>query len=245
MSQYYESPKQDVVIEKSNSSTGMVSFAKVFLYMFIGLAITTAVSFGIGAIIYASLVNGANPDMIGNVYLGLLISSGISLFILMIIINFVTLRGKHSILVPAILYCTLMGVLLSGFTLFVDWRLLGMAFGITSGIFLLMTLIAVITKSNLRPLLALGFGLLIGSLLLSLINWLIGSDTIYWIVSFAIFAAIMFITMFDIWNIKKICEKGALSNNLALYCAFTLYVDFIYILIRILYFLIIIFGNKR
>ena len=68
---------------------------------------------------------------------------------------------------------------------------------------------------------------------------------IYWIVSFALFAAMMFITIFDIWNIKKICEKGEMSTNLELYCAFTLYVDFIYILIRVLYFLIIIFGNKR
>ena len=241
MSEYYGN-SQELVGSKSSST---LSFAKVFLYMFFGLAITTAVAFGIGGVIYYSLTQGADPNMIGNVYYGLLIGSGISLFILMFIINFVTLRGRHSILFPALLYCILMGVLLSGFTLFIDWRILGMAFGITCGIFLLMTLIAVFTKGNLRPLLALGIGLFIGSAILSLVNWLIGSSTIYWIVSFAVFAAIMFITMFDIWNIKKICEKGAMSENLALYCAFTLYVDFIYILIKVIYFLIIIFGSKR
>ena len=241
MSEYYGN-SQELVGSKSSST---LSFAKVFLYMFFGLAITTAVAFGIGGIIYYSLTQGADPNLIGNVYYGLLIGSGISLFILMFIINFVTLRGRHSILFPALLYCVLMGVLLSGFTLFIDWRILGMAFGITCGIFLLMTLIAVFTKGNLRPLLALGIGLFIGSAILSLVNWLIGSSTIYWIVSFAVFAAIMFITMFDIWNIKKICEKGAMSENLALYCAFTLYVDFIYILIKVIYFLIIIFGSKR
>ena len=242
MSEYYGNSQELV---GSKSSSGALSFAKVFLYMFFGLAITTIVAFGIGGIIYYSLTQGADPNMVGNVYYGLLIGSGISLFILMIIINFVTLRGRHSILFPALLYSVLMGVLLSSFTLFIDWRILGMAFGITSGIFLLMTLIAVFTKGNLRPLLALGFGLFIGSAILSLVNWLIGSSTLYWIVSFAVFAAIMFITMFDIWNIKKICERGAMSENLALYCAFTLYVDFIYILIRVIYFLIIIFGSKR
>ena len=120
-----------------------------------------------------------------------------------------------------------------------------MAFGITAGIFLLMTLIAVLTKGNLHPLLMVGIGLMIGAGVLSLVNWLIGSDTIMWIVTFAMFAAIMFITMFDIWNIKKICERGAMNTNLALYCAFTLYVDFIYILIRVLIFLIIIFAKNR
>ena len=91
----------------------------------------------------------------------------------------------------------------------------------------------------------LGMGLFMGAIILGLINWLIQSTMIMWIVSFAVFAAVMFITIFDIWNIKKICERGAMSNNLALYCAFTLYVDFIYLLIRVLYFLIIIFGRKN
>ena len=243
MNNYYETPEQNVVGVKSSS--GLFSFAKVFLYMFIGLAITAAVSFGVGFIIYQSLVNGADPEMIGNVYLGLMIGSGISILVLTFVINFVLLRGKHSILVPAIIYVVLMGVLLSSFALFIDWKILGMAFGITSGIFLIMTLIATLTKGNLHPLLMIGIGLLIGSLVLSLVNWLIGSSTIMWIVTFAVFAAMMLITMFDIWNIKKITERGELSNNISLYCAFTLYVDFIYIFIRVVYFLLIIFGGKK
>lgn len=243
MSQYYETPEQEVVGLKK-SSAGVVSFAKVFLYMFIGLAITAAVAMGLSATIYYAAVNGANPEVLTNTYFGLMISSGILLLILTFLINFVFLRGKHSILVPAIIYTVLMGVLLSSFCLLIDWRILGLAFGITSGIFLIMTLIASFTRGNLSPLLMIGMGLIIGSLVLSLVNWLIGSTTIMWIVTFAIFAAMMFITMFDIWNIKKITERGELSNNISLYCAFTLYVDFIYIFIRIVYFLIIIFGKK-
>ena len=234
-------------VVESKSSSGIVSFAKVFFYMFIGLAITTGVAFGVGYIFLAAIKNGADSTVISNAYFGTMIGSAIALFVMMLVIQFVTLRGKHSILVPAIIYTVLMGVLLSSFTILLEgnYWLLGMAFGITSGIFLLMTLIAVLTKGNLSPLLMVGMGLMIGAGILALINWLIGSSTIYWIVSFALFAAIMFITIFDIWNIKKICEKGAMSNNLALYCAFTLYVDFVYILIRVLYFLIIIFGSKR
>ena len=231
-------------VEKK-ASAGVVSFAKVFFYMFIGLAITIAVAFGVGAAVYYALVNNSDTELVTKVYFGIMIGSAIMLFILMIVIQFVTLKGKHSIMVPAIIYCSLMGVLLSSFTILVDWRILGLAFGITCGIFLLMTIIASLTKGNLSPLLMIGMGLIIGSLILSLVNWLIQSTMIMWIVSFALFAAIMFITMFDIWNIKKITERGAMSNNLALYCAFTLYVDFIYILIRVIYFLIIIFGSRR
>lgn len=245
MSQYYPESDNVVINNGEKVSSGALSFAKVFLYMFIGLAITTVVAFTVGGINVAAINNGADENLVASVYLGLLIASAISLFILMLIIQFVSLRGKHSILVPAILYATVMGVLLSSFALFIDWRILGTAFGITSGVFLLMTLIAWVTKGNLSPLLTLGMGLFIGALILSLVNWLIGSEMIMWIVSFVIFAAIMFITMFDIWNIKKIAEKGAMSNNLALYCAFTLYVDFIYILIRVIYFLLIIFASKK
>ena len=235
---------QEVV--ESKSSSGIVSFAKVFFYMFIGLAITTGVAFGVGYIFLAAARSGADPQVISNAYFGVMIGSAIALLIMMFVIHFVTLRGKHSILVPALIYTVLMGVLLSSFTILLEgnYWLLGMAFGITAGIFLLMTLIAVLTKGNLSPLLMLGIGLFIGAGVLALVNFFVGSSMIMWIVSFAIFAAIMFITIFDIWNIKKICERGAMSNNLALYCAFNLYVDFVYILIRVLYFLIIIFGRR-
>ena len=240
MNQIYETPNQEVVGQKSRS--GSLSFAKIFLYMFLGLALTTGVAFGVGAILVYSC---PNFETFYNVYLGLMIGSAVAIIIMTLIINLVFMRGKHSILVPAIIYCVLMGVLLSSFPIFIDWWLLGMAFGITCGIFLLMTIIAVLTKGNMSPLLMLGIGLLIGSGILALINLLMASPMLYWIVSFAIFAAMMFITMFDIWNIKKITERGEMTTNLELYCAFTLYVDFIYILIRVIYFLIIIYGKSK
>ena len=240
MNQIYETPNQEVV--GSKRSSGALSFAKVFFYMFIGLAITTGVAFGVGALLVYTC---PDLDTFRNVYLGLMIGSGIAVIILTIVINFVFMRGRHSILIPAVLYSVLMGVLLSTFTIFVSWWLLGMAFGITCGIFLLMTLIAVISKGNMSPLAMLGIGLLMGSGILILVNWLVGSTTLYWVISFAIFAAIIFISIFDIWNIKKICERGEMTPNLELYCAFTLYVDFIYILIRVLYFLILIYGKSK
>ena len=243
MNEIYGTPNQEVVGSKKERS-GALSFAKVFFYMFIGLAITTGVAFGLGALL---LYKCPDFTVFRNVYLGLMIGSGITLIIMTFVINFVFLRGKHSILIPALIYCILMGVLLSTFVILLEgnWWLLGEAFGITAGVFLILTLIAVVSKGNMSPLLMLGFGLLMGSGILVLVNLLTRSTTLYWIISFAIFAAMMFITIFDIWNIKKIAERGEMSSNLELYCAFNLYVDFIYILIRVIYFLILIYGRSK
>ena len=59
-------------------------------------------------------------------------------------------------------------------------------------------------------------------------------DGDYLVFSLVSLLAMLFITAFDFYRVKKIASKGEQSNDLALYCAFNLYVDFIYILIRIL-----------
>lgn len=236
-------------VSTSSSSTSL-SIAKVFLYMFIGLLITAAVAFGVGAIVSYFLIEEGNTE-IGTPYLIALIVSAVLLFVDMLVINFVTLKGKHSILVPGIIYAVLVGVLFSMLTIVVDWRLIGMAFGITSLTFLVMSLISFFTKGNLSPILTVVFGLLIGAGLLALINWIFMLATggvieaLYWIVTFAIFAVVMLVTIFDLWRIKKIAEAGAMNNNLTLYCAFNIYVDFINVFIRVLYFLLIIFAKRR
>ena len=228
-----------------SSSLTLVNFAKVFLYMFMYLLITGGVAFGLGYVIATSYVNSGYSDTVPTLYLGLIIGSAVALFILMLVINFVFIRGKHSVLVPSIIYAVLVGVLLSTFTIFVDWMLIGMAFAITAGVFGLMSVIAFLTKGSMAPLLMLAIGLFIGGMILGLVNFLLRSEMIAWVISFIIFAALMFVSMFDIWRIKKIAEQGEMSKNLSYYCAFVMYVDFINIFVRILYYLIIIFGNRR
>ena len=239
---------QEEKVNKGSSVT--LSIAKVFLYMFAGLLITALVAFGVGALVYYKLEVDPS-DVFAGTYLWILVGSGIALIIDVIVINFVTLRGKHSILIPAIIYCVLVGVLFSMLTVFVEWELIGMAFGITALSFLVMGAIAFLTKGSLAPLAVMAIGLFVGAGLLALVNWIYmiatGTvfNTLYWVVTFAIFAAIMLITMYDMWRMKKIAEAGQLQGNLALYCAFTMYVDFINIFIRILYFLILIYGKKK
>jgi FtsH-binding integral membrane protein len=229
---YEEQPKK---ASKSHS----FSLAKVFGYMFAGLLITAVVAFGMGAI-FAYWLNIDFETASGALFV-VMIASAIVTIILSIVMSF-SLRKKSTMAmaVPAVIYAVCIGFLLSSFTIYLDWWLLATAFGITSLVFGLMALISLSAKGNMSGLSIVGIGLFVGCGILSLVNLLIMLiapsifQPMYWIISLGMFAAVMFITMFDIWNIKRICQTGELSNNLALYCAFTLYVDFIYIFVRIL-----------
>ena len=69
---------------------------------------------------------------------------------------------------------------------------------------------------------------------------------ISWIVSLLVFAFLMLITLYDVYRIKKIAENGAQQdNNLINYCAYILYSDYIAILIRVIYFLMLITGKRK
>ena len=240
---------------------------RVFMYMFIGILITTVIAVGMG-LGFTQWIFGTLD--IGDAYvldeisafdvnkeaattlLTLLIISGISLIILAFVISIFFLKGNHNLLIPSVLYASLMGVTMSSFVIFVPWSILGTAFGITTLIFAVMTAIAFLSKGSLNFLGILGIGLFVGAGLLSLIGFFLylgGASeafmTLYWIVSFMSFAAILFITIWDLWRLKQIALRGEHSTNLALYCAFTLYVDFIYILIRMIYFLLQIYGRNK
>jgi len=184
-------------------------------------------------------------------YLWTLIGSFIGLFLVSFIVNIVALRGKHSIAVPAIIYSVLMGIVFSEFVLFVPYWILGTAFVITSMVFAIMFFIARVTKRNLNWLGTLGFGLLMGALMMSFFFFFLYFlfpayfSWLYVIIDGVIFLAMILITMFDVWRIQKIADKGSESRNLALYCAFSLYVDFMYILMRVIFILLRLYGGNR
>lgn len=235
--------------KKSYNSTTL-SIAKVFGYMFAGLLITGLVAFGLAFIFFNWMQS--DPDTASNVLFFTMIGTAIGILVMSFVVTFQMRKQKMSaILIPAIIYTVLMGVMLSTFVLFLDWRLLGGAFLATSLIFGLMALIALLSKGNLNGLAIVGMGLFFGAGIMSLFTWFLylispsTFQTFYWIITLGMFAGMMFITMWDIWRIKKLAEAGMLTNNVSLYCAFNLYVDFIYIFIRMVYFLAMITGNRN
>ena len=164
-------------------------------------------------------------------------------------------RGKHNIIVPLMIYVVLMGIMLSTFTFLVDWLILVEAFGITTIIFGVMGLLGYISKGRMAGIGVILLGLIVGAGLLCLLNWILiltsaisteSSIALSWVVSLLVFAFLMLVTMYDVYRIKKIAESGASQdNNLVNYCAYILYSDFIAILIRVIYFLAIIYGKRK
>ena len=233
------------------------SITKVFMYMFVGLLITAAIALGLGAYFGMVLLKDAGSDIETRiqatnaiVLLVLLITSFIAILVLSFVVPIVAIRGKHSVLVPAILYSVFMGIALSSLTIFINWTILGLTFGITALVFGLMALIAFLSKSRLNGLAIAAIGLFAGAGILSLALWIlmicgVFSEPLYWVISLLTFAAVMLITIWDMARIKYIAEKGEMTKNVSLYCAYILYNDFIVIFLKILRFVLIIFGNGR
>lgn len=235
----------------------------VFLYVFIGLLITGVVTAAMGFIFghyfpiaYADPNNpsiiivdpSTQPNL--NVYLGLLAGSGVAYFILLIWILVVSFKNKGNLAVPFTLYAIVMGVLISSLTLFVRFEVIAISFGITCIAFGAMFCIGWFTKKDLSIIGMIASGLLIGGLLMALFNiiWMFVSPATFtimnWVISYVFLAAIMLITIIDFARIKKIQESGEGTRNLALFCAFNLYVDFIYIFIRVLIIVSRFYNNK-
>ena len=253
-----------VVYDFSDKQSKGTFLSKVFGMMFICLLITTVVAAGLGYGIQALILNTPNydpnvpleslPSTILSVFLITVLVSAVGLIVMSFVLPIVFARGKHNIIVPLIIYVTLMGILLSLFTFLFDWIILVEAFGITTLIFGLMAFLGYISKGKLTGIGFILLGLIVGAAALSLINWLmilIGgikqeNVMLSWIVSLIVFAFLMLVTLYDVNRIKKIAENGAQQdNNLTYYCAFILYSDFIAILIRVVYYLAIFAGKRK
>ena len=114
-----------------DSSTAF-SITKVFGYMFVGLLITAAIALGLGAYFGMVLLKDAGTDIDTRlqatnaiILLVLLIVSFIAILVLSFVVPFTAVRGKHSVMVPAILYSVFMGIALSSLTIFINWTILG------------------------------------------------------------------------------------------------------------------------
>ena len=253
-----------VVYDFSDKQSKGAFLTRVFGIMALCLLITTAVAAGLGYGVQALILNTPSydptapldtlPTNILTVFLITVLVSAVGLIVMSFVLPIVFARGKHNIIVPLMIYVTLMGILLSLFTFLFDWIILVEAFGITTLIFGLMAFLGYISKGKLAGIGFILLGLIVGAAVLSLVNWLmiivggIKQENIMlsWIVSLIVFAFLMLVTLYDVYRIKKIAENGSKQdNNLVYYCAFILYSDFIALLIRVVYFLALIMGKRK
>ena len=207
-------------------------FSKVFMWMFIGLAIT----FGIGY--YVSV----NPNMLFNVF-------GSYYFVLaiaeIVVVIWLSARiRKMKPMTAKILFCLysfLTGLTFSSIFVVYEISSIIYVFGITSLLFLIFALIGYFTKIDLTKIGVFLFMALLGVIICSIINIFVGSEsfdlgiTIVCLIVFIIYIA------YDMQVIKRNLYLIPEEDNLAIYGALQLYLDFINIFLRLLQF----FGKNR
>ena len=87
--------------------------------------------------------------------------------------------------------------------------------------------------------------LLVGLIIATLVNMFLGSETMYWVITYVGVIIFVGLTAFDTNKLKQIYlqygEAGEMGQKLALMGALTLYLDFI----NLFLFLLRIFGDRR
>ena len=200
-------------------------FSKVFFWMFIGLAIT----FGIGY--YVSINDVMLYNIFSKYYIFLVIAE-------LVVVVWLSARIRSMKPMTAkILFC--LYSLITGLTfssIFVVYKITSIVyvFGITSLIFLIFALIGYFTKIDLTKLGTYLFMALLGVIICSIINIFVGSETFD--LGITIVCLIIFIAYiaFDIQVIKRNLYIITEEDNLAIYGALQLYLDFINIFLRLL-----------
>lgn len=230
------------------ATSGSKFIGATFLYMALALLLTFGVVAGLGAVLRYGLYNESAFEL--ETFLYFFIGALILYIPVMIWVNIAACRNGRTVGPAFFVYSLVMGVLISPIALY-DFYVLLISFGTTCLAFAVMALIAWTTKKNLSSLAVIGIGLIFGALILSLVNLLFYFlapavyTSLYAIVSVLFFVAIILLTVVDLKRVKEIAYSGMATKNLAMLCALNLYVDFIYIFIRLLRIVAVIFMNRR
>ena len=207
-------------------------FPKVFLWMFIGLAIT----FGIG--FYVSLNENMLYNIFAKYYFVLIIAE-------LIVVIFLSARiRKLQPMTAKVLFC--LYSFLTGLTfssIFVIYQITSIVyvFGITALVFLIFSLIGYFTQIDLSKLGIYLFMALLGIIICSIVNMFIGSEKFDLVLTIICLIVFIVYTAYDIQVIKRNLYQFDREDNLAIFGAFQLYIDFICIFYRLLE----LFGKRK
>ena len=207
-------------------------FSKIFFWMFIGLAIT----FGIGY--YVSLNENMLYNVFSKYYIFLIIAE------LVVVIWLSARIRKMKPTTAKLLFCAysfLTGLTFSSIFVVYKMTSIVMVFGISALIFLIFALIGYFTKLDLTKIGTYLFMILIGVIICSIINMFVGSQTFD--LALTVICLIVFIVYvaYDIHIIKRNLYTFPEEDNLAIFGALQLYLDFINIFLRLLQ----LFGKSR
>lgn len=212
-------------------------YSKVFLWMFLGLAIT----FGIGY--------GSNIILTQNKNIADMLFSGIGFWIIIIaeiglaIALSAGLKKMNSTTVKIlyILYCIITGITFSAIFMYFKMSSIIMIFLATSLIFGIFALIGSKLNVNLNKFGTFLFMALLGIIIVEIINIFIKSTGLEMVLSAICIIIFTLYIGYDIKKIAALTETDIEEDKIAVYGAFQLYLDFINIFIRLLE----LFGDTK
>lgn len=194
---------------------------KVYGWMFLALCLTAVTAFYV-----------ASSEAI----LGMIFSSRFVFFGLFIaqlfLVGFLSIRIQKMSTATATAvflgYSVLTGITFSAILLAYSTITLVTTFGVTAGTFGVMTAVGYFTKKDLTSFGRLMFMGLIGIILASIVNWFVGSEGIYWIITYVGVAVFVGLIAYHTQQIKQYAyiedeetrKKGAIMGALSLYLAF-------------------------
>jgi FtsH-binding integral membrane protein len=230
-----ERPYQQYANETSTTSP----LVKVFAWMAVALGVTALMALGV----FFAFASGLISD---DLFAGLMIGSAITLMISYFWFLFGSLRrGEGNPSIPFFLYSGSMGVILSTLPFAYPIELIGTAFGVSALVFGIFAYYGATTKTSLLGVGQFTLVAFMGLILLSLVNLLIGSVSVDWFISFGIFGVVLLMVAYQVWIVKQISQTGDITRSQAMYMAFSLYISFINIFLRILRFIAVSRGGRR
>jgi uncharacterized protein len=230
-----ERPYQQYANETSTTSP----LVKVFAWMAVALGVTALMALGV----FFAFASGLISD---DLFAGLMIGSAIVLLISYFWFLFGSFRrGQGDPTIPFFLYSGAMGVILSTLPFAYSIELIGTSFGISAFVFGAFAYYGATTKTSLLGVGQFAFVGFIGLILLSVVNLFVGSMSIDWFISFGIFGVVLLLVAYQVWIVKQISQTGEITKSQAMYMAFSLYISFINIFLRILRFIAVSRGGRR
>ncbi len=207
--------------------------SKTFLWMCFGLLVT----FLTGYFVSHSEV------MLENIYGGM----SYWIFVIVELVLVIVLSARVMKMKPATAkVCFLFYSFVSGLTfasIFVYYAIdsIMLIFLVAAVIFAVMALIGYTTKVDLTRVGTYLFFALIAALITMIINIFLGSSTLAMIISIVCVLIFIGITAYDVQKIKMLENSGLPKENLAIYGALDLYLDFINLFLHLLQ----LFGRSR
>lgn len=223
----------------SNGLTFNEYLTKVFTTVAIGLGITALASFLMNIIFPNLLYSGVGSVIV-------IVACILELVVNIYFSTRLLKMSKSSAWTCYILYSALTGISFSSLFAYYELGSIALAFGVTCLMFVVMAIIGHTTKTDLSKFSGLILPALIALIVVSVLNILLfRSNMLQWIINYAGIIIFLFLIAYDMQKLRYYYQEGlsnpSINENIMIYGAFGLYLDFINLFIRLLE----IFGKRR